>query len=324
MRSVRGLILGFVLLAGCKPDPFRPDAGPPWWKPAPGEYADWDIQLAATPFDISAARAMYVIDLWDAVPAPTALDYGDGTPLTVPAGAHATAIADLHARTPPAIVVCHVATGAIRLDDPDAAKFPGYAGGAPPNRPTPPAADSVIGWSRTPADADERFIDIRSGAQRATVAALIGKRIELAKTIGCDAIAARHNDMIAYEGQDGHGFDKISYVDYVSWTTELATRAHDGTPISIGQADGTTLSIDDTSRRFDFMIEQRCGERQDCDQTKPFANKAKAVFEIEYDLDEVGAPNNTATVCGELAQAGSIDGIVKTATLDSSSYTRCP
>src|SRR3954463_10476443 len=118
--SVRALILGSALVAGCQPSPQRPDPAPPWWQPAPGEAADWDIQLAATPFDISAARAMYTLDLWDAVPAATTLDYGDGAPLAVPAGKHPGAIAELHARTPPAIVVCQIGTGAIRLTDPDA------------------------------------------------------------------------------------------------------------------------------------------------------------------------------------------------------------
>jgi hypothetical protein len=324
MRLAPGLVLAFALVAGCKPDPYRPDAAPPYWKPKPGEYADWDIQLAAA-FDISPPRKMYVLDLWAVVPAPTTLDYGDGAPVTVPAGALATAISDLHTRAEPAIVVCHVSTGAIRLTDPDAAKFPGYAGGAPPDRPTLPGGDSVIGWSRDPAVPDERFIDIRDNDKRATVAARIGKRIELAKTIGCDAIAARHNDMIAYEGQDGHGFVKVEYTEYVSWMTELAARAHDGKPIGIGVADGTSLTIADTSRLFEFLIEQRCGEpdRQDCEMTREFFNKSKAVFEIEYTIDVNGDPNNPEAVCGEVSAGGALDGIVKSARLDSSFYMRC-
>ncbi len=328
MRLVPGLVLAFTLVAGCKPDPYRPDAGPlpdappPYWKPQPGEYADWDIQLAA-PFNISAPRKMYVLDLWAVVPAPTMLDYGDGLPLTVPAGALATAISDLHTRAEPAIVVCHVGTGAIRLTDPDAAKFPGYEGGAPPDRPTLPGGNSVIGWS-TPKDPTARFIDLRAGDKRATVAALIGKRIELAKTIGCDAIAAKHNDMIAYEGQEGHGFVKVEYTEYVSWMTELSTRAHGGQPIAIGHADGTSLmELADTAKAFDFLIEERCGERQDCGLTKEFLNNSKAVFEIEYDKSVDGNPNVPSTLCGRLSSTGTLDGIVKNAQLDSMYYMRC-
>lgn len=328
MRLVPGLVLAFALLAGCKPDPYRPDAGPrpdgppPYWKPQPGEYADWDIQLAA-PFDISAPRKMYVLDLWAVVPAPTTLDYGDGAAVTVPAGALPTAISDLHARAEPAIVVCHVGTGAIRLTDPDAAKFPGYAGGAPPDRPTLPGGDSVIGWSRDPADPAERFIDIRDNDKRATVAALIGKRIELAKTIGCDAIAARHNDMIAYEGTTEHGFVKIEYTEYVSWMAELSTRAHGGEPIAIGHGDGSSLELDDTVKTSDFLIEQRCAERSQCDLVKAFPNVSKPVFEIEYDQDVDGNPNTPSVLCGRLSTTGTLDGIVKNAKLDGSFHERC-
>jgi hypothetical protein len=332
--------LGFVLGAGCKPDPFRPDAGPPrdtapppWWQPNPGEAADWDIQLAA-PFDVSMPRAMYTIDLWDAVPAPTMLDYGTGTPgpatVTVPAGALAGKIAELHARTPATIVVCHVGTGAIRLDDPDAVKFPGYVASpaSPPNRPTPPAAGSVIGWSITVDDPNQRFIDIHEST-RSIVAPLIGKRIELAKTIGCDAIAAEHNDLPIYEidkGGPGHGFSPVPFTEYVSWSNELSSRAHD-LKVSIGQRNGTGLETDATSLAYDWLMVDRCAEYNlGCAAARPFLNKRKSVFAIEYYKaeDEV-SDNNTTALCGELTFRGIEDGIIKTAELSSvPTVTRCP
>ena len=91
----------------------------------PGVARNWDVQSTA-PFDLTAPRAMYDLDLWALVPATTMLDYGDGDPVTVPAGVLAGKIAELHARTPRTVVICHVDTGAIRLSDPDARKFPGY------------------------------------------------------------------------------------------------------------------------------------------------------------------------------------------------------
>jgi hypothetical protein len=330
--------LGFVLVAGCKPEPFRPDAGPPrdgpppWWQPKPGEAADWDIQLAA-PFNLSTPRAMYTIDLWDAVPAPTTLDYGTGTPatLTVPAGALAGKIAELHALTPPTIVVCHVGTGAIRLDDPDAVKFPGYVASpaSPPNRLTSPAAGSVIGWSITADDPNQRFIDIHESS-RTKVAPLIGKRIELAKTIGCDAIAAEHNDLPAYESDKGgldHGFSPVSFDEYVSWSNELSSRAHD-LEVSIGPRNRSTLGVDALSLTYDWAMVDRCAEHNDqsCDDMRPFLNKRKAVFAIEYNLNEEnGQPNTQATLCSQLDLRGIQDGIIKTAELSSvPAVTRCP
>src|SRR5687767_7804769 len=124
-------------------DPVLPPDGPPGpqlFQPTPGAFANWDIQLAGT-LDVSAARQMYVVDLWDITTAAT-VDY-NGTPVTVPAGPLAGKIAELHASD--TIVVCQVEAGAIQLDDPDAMLFPGHEA-TPPDRMTAPAAGSVIGW----------------------------------------------------------------------------------------------------------------------------------------------------------------------------------
>jgi len=315
-----------VLAAGCKPSPHRPDAGPPWWKPAPGEAADWDIQLAP-PFDLSAPRAMYTLDLWDVVPADTTLDYGDGAPLVVPKGASSGAIADLHGRATPAIVVCHIGGGSIRLDDPDAKKFPGYAGGNPPNRPDPVAAGSVIGWSTTPTDANERFIDIHQAA-RTTVAALIGKRIELAKMIGCDAVAAKDTDLPAYQGagQIGHGFTDLSLAEYLSWSEELSTRAHE-LVVSLGIRNKSLLGSDTLAATCDWTMIDRCAEfyQDDCSAARPFLNLRKAAFAIEYRTSEEGAATDPAMLCTDLQRAGIKDGIIKSSTELSyaADYMRC-
>lgn len=316
MRSVpaRALIIGLVL-AGCKPEPPRPDGAPPWWQPAPGEAADWDIQLtaAATGFDVSAPRAMYTIDLWDAVPAQTMLDYGDGSPVTVPAGAHASAIAQIRTLATSPMVVCHVGTGAIRLDDPDAAKFPGYQ--SPPNRPASPADGSVIGWSPTDADPMERFIDLHE-ASRAIVAPLIGKRIELAKMIGCDGIASRYSDQRAYQPNPGHGFADLSTTEYASWSREVAGRAHALT-LSIGLRAATADGISNTAPIYDWLMLDRCAEHDTCDPAKEYLNRRKAVFAIEYDFTEEGNANDPAASCSDLTREGITDGIIKKAALDS-------
>ena len=325
MRSVpaRALIFGFVLAAGCKPEPPRPDGAPPWWQPAPGEAADWDIQLspAATGFDVSMPRAMYTIDLWDAVPAQTMLDYGDGSPVTVPAGTHSGAIAQLRALAASPMVVCHVGTGAIRLDDPDATKFPGYQSN-PPNNPTPPADGSVIGWSPTDTDPMERFIDLHE-ASRAIVAPLIGKRLELAKAIGCDAIASRYSDQRAYQANPGLGFADLSTSEYASWSREIAGRAHALT-LSIGLRAATAEGISNTAPIYDWLMLDRCAEHDTCDPAKEYLNRRKAVFAIEYDLtEEEMKPNSVTASCSDLTRAGITDGIIKSAALDSTYHMRC-
>lgn len=318
------VVLGLVAtMVACKGQPFRPDAkqdalqdayDPPWWNPAPGEARNFDIQLTA-PFDLTPARAMYVLELWDVVPTATMIDYGDGDPVAVPAGVLAGKIAELHARTPSTIVICHVNTGAIRLTDPDARKFPGFEA-SPPNRPTAPKAGSVIGWSTTEAEASERFLDIRA-ASRGRFSAIVFKRFDFAKTIGCDGIAADKNDAIAYETTINHGFGAIPIREHTSWSEEVAAQAHTR-ELSGGMRNGYTITAqsDELSDDFDWLWADRCAEYADCDQARPFLDDSRAVFAVDYDLDDTGQPNTKTTTCNRWRDANIVDGIIKTAALD--------
>jgi hypothetical protein len=313
----RALLLGLVLVAGCKPEPhfsdaMPPDGPPPWWKPRPGEAANWDIQLAAAPFNVATPRAMYAIDLWDAVPMAMQITYAEGAPVSVPAGVHPGAIAQLHAQTPPPIVVCHVSTGAVHLTaDPDAMKFPGYEA-SPPDRPAPIAAGSAIGYSIVN-NPNLRFLDIRD----ARVVTLIAKRIELAKRIGCDAIVAASNEHLAYQGDPGHGFPDLTPDDYAGWSDALIRRAHDDS-LSIGLRSNTTQGVSGMAARYDWLMIDRCAEfaQGTCERARTFLNLNKAAFAIEYVLDENGDPNPKATLCNELDRAMIDDAIIKTAALD--------
>jgi hypothetical protein len=323
--SARALSLGLLLVAGCKPDPFRPDAGPPdapdidapeypWWTPEPGEVTNWDIQLAKTMFNVMARRTMYMIDLFDAVPTATTLDYGDGMPLTVPAGTHAGAIATLKGTMPPTIVVCHVNTGALRLTDPDAMKYPGYQAN-PPNNPAMPAPGSVIGWS-TGSDPAERYIDIRQG-MRATVLKLIDKRFELAERSGCDAILAAHNEALILGTSTG--FPTVVIDENKSWMEGLAGKAH-ARIRSIGIRGSVMQSTDVDAQAFDWTLIEGCGEADDCDQQRAFLNQHKAVFAVDY---TTGDPTQEARMCMNQTDQMIRGGILKSTALDSSTYKSC-
>ncbi|NUP09486.1 MAG: hypothetical protein HOW73_25835, partial [Polyangiaceae bacterium] len=54
-----------------------------WWRPAPGEARDWDWQITE-PYDTSAPRAMYDLDLFDLATAGSYLEYPDGHTIDVP------------------------------------------------------------------------------------------------------------------------------------------------------------------------------------------------------------------------------------------------
>lgn len=306
-----------------------PDPGPQWWQPKVGEVKNWDIQVTA-PFDVSAPRVMYDLDLWAVVPSPTTLDYGDGAPITVPAGKLAGTIAQLHARTPSTIVICHVETGALDLSLPDAPKFPGYMADPTkipdnPDNPAPgavkgnPAAGSVIGWSL--GTAGRRLLDV-SEASRARWMPIMFKRFDLAKSIGCDGIEPGYNDAEVYVP----GFT-IPTEDTYSWYTEVATQGHNRM-LSTGMKGGDTIGAvnEIQANAFDWLMIERCGELMMCDVARPFISLEKAVLALEYDTttDDQGNPVtlDPATVCMN-QKPFIMDGLVKNVALTKDVRMQC-
>jgi hypothetical protein len=324
---VRASICALALVvAACGDDgpPIDVDGGPtepPWWTPEPGEAKNWDVQLHE-PVVITEARAMYDLDLFAVVPAETTITYDDNSTVTVPAGAHPTAIADLHGRG--VIVVCHVDTGAIRLTDPDASKFPGFidATTPPPDRPDAPAAGSVIGWNtfNTANEPDQRYLDISSSA-RAMWSKLIFKRYDLAKQIGCDAIEADHAD--TEESDENQlplsGFT-VTHDDQIGFMTEIANKAH-ALELSVGMKNGYTVSGEVTlAEKFDWIMMENLAKDAFFDPLRAFSNKQKATFMLEY-MSQV----TIDTACAQLTHATfAIDGLLKDDALSSTFRKQLP
>lgn len=327
----RWMMLGAALLAACggsdNPSTTNPDAAtidapaaPKWWQPKVAEAKNWDIQLNA-PFDLTVSRAMYDLNLWDVVPAATKLDYGDGDPVSVPAGQLATAIATLHATTPRTIVICHVETGILDLALPDARKFPGYKAKATdiPNG-TKPDDGSVIGWKV--GTSEKRWLDIRA-ATRAKLVPVMFKRFDLAKQIGCDGVEPDRN--LAAEFASFAGFD-VTATDSYSWFAELAKQGH-ARELSTGMKNGqgTVGQVDMEAEAFDWMMIERCGESQilDCDSARPFINLEKPVFAIDYNVDSDGAAQDSVFPCAQQGLALIADGIYKDVALTKNVRTQC-
>ena len=288
----RALVLAALLhLVACDddgdpvPPPDGGPVGPDIFQPTPGSTPNWDIQLAGT-LDVSAERQMYVVDLWDVTTAAT-LDY-NGTEVTVPAGPLAGKIAELHARD--TIVVCQVETGAIQLDDPDAAVFPGHEA-SPPDRPTAPAAGSVIGWS-IDGDANTRYLDLNPAAQ-AMWQPLIFERYAHAQSLGCDAIA------VSWVDQDDPGFT-TNPQDVVDLYAELAAEIHRldlAAGMFVRTQTGAMLTAGNAPL-YDFGIVQRCAEFDECDLVRQFELDDKAMFGFDFDTDGTSDRDNDQLVDG--------------------------
>jgi Glycoside-hydrolase family GH114 len=305
---------------GCKGEPFRPDAAdlpidgppkPPWFQPSAGEVKDWDIQLGG--YDFGTTRKMIVVDLWDVVPSAQTITY-DGGPTTIPVGSQPTAITDLHAKQTK--VLCHVGTGAVRLDDPDIMRFPGYTA-APPNRPDP-VGTSSIGWSTSTGDAMERFVDYGN----ASAQAVLLKRVELAKTIGCDGIVAFRNDQSAFMAPLETGFANRSPMQDKDWIVKLAKAGHDAM-ISVGGRGVLPNNVGEVKLEYDFLVVERCGELDDCDNFRSFIEVSRSVFGLDYTLSLSGAANNIDLFCPRWSDT-MVDGIQKPAALDGTQPTKCP
>jgi hypothetical protein len=269
-----------VLVAGCAPAP-KPDVEPLWWTPGPGEVTDWDWQLDE-PYDLSAPRAMYDLDLFDLAPAGSQLRYLDGTVIKVPTGVLAGAIDDLHARSPRPVVICYLDTGAFEDYRPDAARFPG----------------SVIG--RNTGWPGEHWLDIRESSRDAFTE-VIWARLDLAQRMGCDGVEPDQNNPL---GNDP-GFP-ITLADQLSWYREIAVQAH-ARGLSVGMKNGhdqpgAAVALVDL---FDWALPEQCAELSECAELKVFVDRGKAVFAVDYrDSVDPAAASRTHLAAG-------FDGLIK-------------
>jgi hypothetical protein len=80
--------------------------------------------------------------------------------------------------------------------------------------------------------------------------------------------------------QDGFGYPRSDYVDYVTW---MAGVAHDNN-LAIGLKNGIEM-IDDLVAVVDFAVNEECHnpEWDECGDYEPFTTAGKAVFHIEYE-----------------------------------------
>jgi Glycoside-hydrolase family GH114 len=328
------LVVSVACFVGCdgesKPPAVDAAVEATWWQPKVGEAKNWDIQLAA-PIDVSEPRTMYDLDLWSLVPSSTTIDYGDGDPVAVPAGALAGTIAWLHARTPSTIVICHVDTGALDLTLPDARKFPGYdpdpkkipTNPDDPDNTVPdtvkgnPLPGSVIGWHF--GTNTKRWLDVRE-ASRAKWIDIMFKRFDLARSIGCDGVEPDHNQVYNFPS----GFSPIA-LESISWYIEVARQGH-ARMLSTGMRNGDMVpdQLDMGAPQFDWLMLDRCGEQMICDEARPFINAQKAVLAIDYNINgETGDTQGATVVCDQQEAAMIVDGIYKDLALTSKVRTPC-
>ncbi|MFC5754396.1 endo alpha-1,4 polygalactosaminidase [Actinomadura rugatobispora] len=303
VRAFTGvLVLLAAVLTGCGPGGDPPSQRPAptsWWKPEPGQFSNWDWQIDE-PYDLSARRDMYDLDLFDLAPAGSQLRYRDGEAIDLPPGPLAGMIDVLHARVPRPVVICYLDTGAYEHYRPDAPRFPGHRAHATeiPDRPEPPKPGSVIGWNT--GWEEERWLDIRK-ASRGAFAEIIWARLDLARRIGCDGVEPDQNNLLG----NAPGF-AVTLADQLSWYREVAAQAH-RRGLSVGMKNGhdqrgAAAALVDV---FDWALPEECAEHGECAELEVFIKRGKAVFAVDYE-----GSVDPATACRAHRRHG-FDGLIK-------------
>ncbi|KAF2254805.1 glycoside hydrolase family 114 protein, partial [Trematosphaeria pertusa] len=119
---------------------------------------------------------------------------------------------------------------------------------------------------------DEKWVNVKSE----NVRSIMKSRIQEAAKKGCTAVDPDNVDGFS-DNQDGFGYDKAAYVDYVNFMAKEAASNN----LAIGLKNAIDL-IPDVLAVVQFAVNEQCHEYGECDQYKPFTDANKAVFNIEY------------------------------------------
>jgi Uncharacterized conserved protein len=179
-------------------------------------------------------------------------------------------------------VICYFSAGSFEDWRPDVSKFPAAVKGK-----------NLDGWP------GEKWLD---ASNLAALMPVMTARMDLAVTKKCDALDLDNMDIYLQDS----GFT-ISYAQNLAYAKLLAAEAHKRN-LSIGLKNNL-LQIVDLVDDYDFAINEQCHFYKECDYMKPFVQKGKAVFGIEYEL--------TATQFCAAANASNYDFLKKNMNLDS-------
>lgn len=178
-------------------------------------------------------------------------------------------------------VICYISVGTWENWRPDAASFPKITI-AGPNGDWP----------------GENWLDVR---QVAALGGVMGSRMDLAKSKGCDGIDA--DNMDGYTNNPGV---PMTASDQLTYNRSIAALAHDR-GLAIGLKNDLLQQASLVSS-FDYTISESCYDYNECSYLTPFVTAGKPVFLIEYN-------KSTSQFCTAANQAN-YNAIQKHQTLD--------
>lgn len=144
----------------------------------------------------------------------------------------------------------------------------------------------------------ERWLDIR---RVSALAPIMRSRLDVCRAKGFDAIEADNVD--GYSNDTGFAISARDQLRYDRWLARAAHRR--------GLAIGLKNDLEQAralAGGFEFAVVEECIERSECGMTRPFSQRGKAVFDVEYRVPR-------AKACGKGRSAG-LNVLVQTVQLD--------
>lgn len=169
-------------------------------------------------------------------------------------------------------VICYFSAGSYEDWRSDAKDFP-----------TTVLGKDMAGWP------GEKWLDVR---QVSSLMPIMKKRMELAKSKGCDAVDP--DNMDGYTNDTGWK-GTITYAHQLTYNKAIAEQAH-----ALGLAVGLKNDLEqikDLADLYDFAINESCMDYNECDYLKGFSvDRNKAVFAIDYNVKSTATCNKAKSI----------------------------
>jgi len=156
------------------------------------------------------------------------------------------------------VVICHFEAGTWEDWRSDSAAFPAVVLGS-----------NVDGWS------GHRWLDVR---ELATLVPLMGARMDLAVSKGCEGVAPASVD--GYVQNTGF---PLTSSHQLAYNSALASEAH-ARSLSVGLVNDIE-QVATLQPEFDWALNEACFQAGDCSSLTAFVTAGKAVFGVEYSGD---------------------------------------
>jgi hypothetical protein len=170
-------------------------------------------------------------------------------------------------------VICYVSAGSFEDWRPDAAQFPQVVLGK-----------DYSGWP------GERWLDIR---RQDLLAPILWARLDLARKKHCDAVDPDNVD--GFSNDTGFAISRNQQAAFNRWIAEAAHARG----LAVGLKNAAEL-VETLAGTFDFAVIENCATDESCGAFRPFADRHKPVFQIEYDITAADWP----AICARAKENG--------------------